>query len=286
MQGLVRQSVHRHATLWEIQRADDEIFRYTDHQDPLEYDGETFQPTNGLSASARLREDALRDRAFDAMGVINSNAISHDDLRAGRFDDAVVVERVVDWMYPWMGLFQHQTYTILEISFDGDIWHADVIGNTRRLRAKTGRVFSRDCDAVLGDDRCGVNIATYTETSIAVTWVSADYPRKRFRGAALSNVGYFDFGTVTWETGSNSNLEEEVKTWVQADREVQLQLAMPFDIEVGDTFTLRPGCQRIVEHCKGTSGTGGRPWPSNINNFRGFPTVPGTDVLIRTPNAK
>jgi hypothetical protein len=133
-----------------------------------------------------------------------------------------------------------------------------------------------------------VNIATWTVTGALVTWVDSSYPRKRFRASALPNVDYFDGGKIEWTGASDDNYGfiGETKSWVQADREVRLQLAMPFDIQVGDEFAIEPGCPKYVEACKGTAGADGRPWSNNILNFQGFPFMPGTDTMVRTPKAK
>ena len=40
---------------------------------------------------------------------------------------------------------------------------------------------------------------------------------------------------------------------------------------------------KFLEWYEGTSGAGARPWPTNKENFRGFPNMPGTTTLVRTP---
>ena len=52
-----------------------------------------------------------------------------------------------------------------------------------------------------------------------------------------------------------------------------LAFAVPFNIAVGDTFSVVPGCRhRRTEDCKNKF--------SNVINFRGFPDVPGNDVIV------
>ena len=57
---------------------------------------------------------------------------------------------------------------------------------------------------------------------------------------------------------------------------VTLFLGMPFEIEVGDRVTIYRGCRKGVTDCKIFA---------NINNYRGEPYIPGTDHLIRSPDA-
>ena len=283
-------TVHRFATLWKLSRTDGEELLFTDDSAPIIYDGEIYTPAGGFNASARLAEDALRSRGFDARGVLSSEEVTHRDLRSGRYRDCQIDEFIVDSMYPYeeQGLFKHTQYLVLETQFDGEIWEAEVVGQSRKLRPKIGRLLMRDCDEVLGGPRCGVNLAPFTVTGATVTWVSPNQPRKKFRASGLPNVEYFNYGKVSWTGAAEANfgLVGEVKRWFSAEREVRLQLAMPFDIEVGHEFSIEPGCLKTDGHCLGTSGDGDRPWPSNILNFQGQQFMPGTDDMIRTPKSK
>lgn len=58
-----------------------------------------------------------------------------------------------------------------------------------------------------------------------------------------------------------------------ATTDVELYLPMPADIEVGDTFTIRPGCDKSAAMCKGRF--------ANLVNFRGHGAwVPGVSELM------
>lgn len=57
-----------------------------------------------------------------------------------------------------------------------------------------------------------------------------------------------------------------------ATGQVDLQLYMPYPIQVGDTFSAVAGCDKTMTVCKNSF--------SNIVNFRGFPHLPGRDRLI------
>ena len=78
-----------------------------------------------------------------------------------------------------------------------------------------------------------------------------------------------DEATLVAESGTG----DETMTSIGA---VTLFLGMPFEIEVGDRVTIYRGCKKDVADCKIFD---------NINNYRGEPFVPGTDALIRSPDA-
>lgn len=283
--SLVEGRSFRLATCWKIERADGVTFRFTEHNANIELDGETYSPVAAFSASARQRSDGLKTRNLECVGIITDDVISQDDLRAGRYTDAVITEYQVDWRYPWIGAISYIRYRVIDVAFDGSKWIAQVADVTRWFRVSIGKVYSRNCQNDLGDSRCQVNIASFTES---VTVTTVDNVRKSFRASGLASHpdDYFVYGLVTWTSGANNGLTMEVKNYVSATKRLTLYLAMPFDIQVGDTFTVYPGCGLTTAYCKGTAGTKNRPWSNNIENYGGYPFIPGTEKVLQTPNTK
>ena len=71
--------------------------------------------------------------------------------------------------------------------------------------------------------------------------------------------------------GLNNGIRMEVKTHGTSGA-LQLQLPMPFAVQVGDTFTIVPGCDHTKATCKAKF--------NNVVNFRGFSYVPGSDQTL------
>jgi uncharacterized phage protein (TIGR02218 family) len=87
-------------------------------------------------------------------------------------------------------------------------------------------------------------------------------------------MGYFDNGKLTWLTGANAGLAMEIKTYTAIDGKFVLYLSMPYPIELGDTYTVVPGCKkRFKDDCQTKF--------SNTINFRGEPHVPGNDAMLK-----
>ena len=100
-----------------------------------------------------------------------------------------------------------------------------------------------------------------------------------FDASALASDEWFKAGHLRWVSGLNAGIAMEVKSWSASTKEIVLFLEMPFDISVGDKFEVYPGCQkRILEDCRDKF--------TNVENFRGEPNVPGTDQLLRLPDAQ
>jgi uncharacterized phage protein (TIGR02218 family) len=87
--------------------------------------------------------------------------------------------------------------------------------------------------------------------------------------------GFFDEGKILWTTGLNTGLSKEVKVFSSGGY-ILLQEQMPYEIALGDQFTVWAGCsKRYDEDCKTKF--------SNGINFRGFPKLPGIDAVLRGP---
>lgn len=281
-----RAHLFRYASLWLIQRTDTSELRFTDHSSPIEFDGETYTPIGGVEATAREMEESLKDRNLELRGLISSAAITFDDLRAGLYRNALIVERLVDWKYPWAGSWRTRKYWVADTEFSPTGWRGQLEGITTQLKRAVGEVVCRTCGHNLGDLKCTINIATHTISS-TVTSVDA-YSRLRFYDTVLMAQidHYFTYGVVTFTDGENDGLSRPIVSSRDSDGQVRVAYPFPFNIAVGDGYDIYPGCGRTKEYCKGTAGTKGRPWANNIANFSGKLYVPGNDRMLQTPNAK
>jgi len=80
---------------------------------------------------------------------------------------------------------------------------------------------------------------------------------------------YFKDGYVEWLTGLNTGLKAGIKTY--RPNYVFLHDEMIFDIQVGDTYKIVAGCDKLHPTCHTRF--------NNIINFYGFNLVPGQDRL-------
>jgi uncharacterized phage protein (TIGR02218 family) len=199
--------------------------------------------------------------------------LSAADIEAGLFDDASVVLFLVNWQTPDDGQIVLRTGSVGEIvrTAEGQ-YRTELRGLVQRLTQNIVRTYGSSCDAELGDTRCGVDIATLTETGTVTAVTSA-----RQFAATISGTpapGDFNGGLVTFTSGDNDGFSMEVKSDAYGSpAELLLYLPMPADVEVGDTFTIRPGCDKSAAMCKGRF--------NNLANFRGHGAwVPGTGELM------
>ena len=58
-------------------------------------------------------------------------------------------------------------------------------------------------------------------------------------------------GVIVWLTGLNAGLASEVKS-IDSGSLIDLYLAAPFTVAIGDTFKIRPGCNGLLATCRDT----------------------------------
>lgn len=268
--------MYRLCTCWQITRTDGVVLKITDHDHPVVLaDGFTYSPQNGIYAGARQKQEGTQSQNTETRGVISSDLITNADLRAGRYREAEIQESLVDWKYPYAGRYRFIRYWIDSTTFTGEQWTASLIGLTGQLRQKSGRTITRTCNADLGDARCKINLPALAVTGSVVTITS---PKLKFTTTLTNPRGFFNDGILTWTSGQNTAIQSEMKNSLLAGGALTLQLRTPFDITIGDTFSVVPGCNK-------TTGSGGCGRYNNLINFRGYDTVPGSNILFKVPNA-
>lgn len=267
-----RQS-HAHARLWWVRRTDNFNLRLTDHDRSLTGpDGAVYTPTGGFNPTAIRRSAGLEEQNFEVVAALTSSAITHADLRAGRWDEAEINEYTVDWRYPWAALLQHSRYWITKTRFDAERVTCEVSGIPYHLSFSVGGVISRGCRADLGDNKCKVNLTLFEETGF-VNVVEVESRQVTLSGVLTHSDGFFNDGEIRWTSGANVGVLSQVRTWTETPKRARLHLRTPFAIAPGDAFVMQPGCDKTLATCFSKY--------ANQDNFRGFPDSPGTDELVK-----
>jgi len=266
---------HCFASCWKIQREDGVEHTFTDHDNEVEVDGDSYVPGGTGTVSARQRIEGIDPQNADIRGAVSGDFITEEDLRAGRYRNAKVTEFVVDWRFPFAGKFSVNVYYVEEATFDGEKWTAKLLGQKIRLRPKVGSTYTRDCRYDLGDADCGVDLGAITVSGTVSAVVTG---RRVFQTDLTESDDYFNSGQLTFTSGSNVGLSMDVKSYLNATGLVELQVNAPFQVSPGDQFDVYPGCDRSAETCKVKF--------NNLLRFGGYPTIPGNDKALNTPDVK
>lgn len=255
------------AFLWKITRKDLTVYTFTDHDQDITYSGYTYLASSGFTASNITTSDLLNVDNLEVHSLLTSGTITDADLLAGLWDYASITIYRVNYNDLTMGAETMRSGTIGEVSTGRTSFIAELRGITQPLQENIGRIINAACDANLGDTRCGINLATYTVTG-SVTSVTSN---SMFADTArVEASAYFTGGLLTWTSGLNNTYQKEVKVYTTGS--IELTESMPNAIQVGDTYSVYAGCDKIDTTCNSKF--------SNIVNFRGFNRVPGRDRLV------
>ena len=143
-------------TCWIVTRSDGDRFGFTDHDRDLDWQGVTCRAGTGFGATGCAAEAGLAPDQAGLLGALDDGVLRAGDLEAGLWSGARVETWRVDWSAdPPEGLKTGQG-ELGEVRRVDARFEAELLGLSHRLSRVTGRVFARRCDAVLGDERCGV----------------------------------------------------------------------------------------------------------------------------------
>ena len=258
------------AWCWRVTRADGQVFGFTDHDRPLAFDGLTFEPGAGLSPGILRSEAGFAPARGAAFGALNSQAITAGDLDNGLWDGAKVEIFRADWSdvaLRWRAM----TGEIGAVTRSEHGFEAEIEGLTARLNRRIGRVFSKACDAELGDARCGVDLADPAFSGQGSVGEEVEPGSYRVDGLGAFEPGWFAGGVLAWTSGANSGARQRVTT--HGAGRLERERAPARTVQAGDGFDISAGCDKQAQTCKGKF--------ANFLNFRGAPHMPGNDVLLR-----
>lgn len=157
LRGRIRRGVTTLCTCLSIRRRDGVSFHFTDHDQPVYESGLTFQPHDSFQRTSVATTLDLNVDGLELKGIMNSDAVSREDINAGKFDFAEVEVFAVDYEQPEAGKIVLRVGWIGEITTSEDgTYDAEVRGLSQVYTYRIGEAYAPECRADLGDRRCGV----------------------------------------------------------------------------------------------------------------------------------
>jgi uncharacterized phage protein (TIGR02218 family) len=279
------------AMLWKVVRQDGFKFGFTDCDQAITFndgtDTITYTPTDGVTGSATDTSSTDTSNQ-EIVGFLDSALITEEDILANLYDYAVVQIRIVNWADLTMGALLWKNATLGQVSIKNGQFTAELRGLEFWLTVNMGEEYGPQCRADLGDAQCTIDLSLWIQDSI----VGVAVDRQTFepgtdpsisalvmRGSSTPTepapAGWFVQGYLTWTSGLNNGYSMEITGWDGTT--IALFENMPFSIQVGDTFTITPGCDSAIGTCFTKF--------DNVANHRGEPFIPGMDQITLYPNA-
>lgn len=237
------------------------------------FDGLDYLPDSGASGSALSSSADLAVDNAEIEGALNAQALSAEDLAAGRYDGASVDIFRVNWASPDQRILLKRG-VIGEVRRQGNAFRAELRGLSAYLDQPTGRVYQRLCDVNVGSAKCGVDLETSGFRTTGTVTALRDAQSFIADGFSGFEESWFAHGLLVWTSGANAGLSAHIKTQ-SAGGAIELWLPAGAAIAVDDGFTATAGCDKRFEMCRGKF--------SNAASFRGFHMMPGNDFAISYP---
>ena len=286
------------AVIWKVVRADGVILGFTTHDQDIAYQAQgklpeaeptTYEAVTGLSNTASESSSDMSVDNVEVTSFLDSSAISERDIRAGKYDNACIVQRVVNWADLTQGDMIQRVGWMGAIKMVNGVAFSELRGLTQRLTTAVGSTYGPNCRAELfsnlaEDDGswrpwyCNADGTAYVQNG---TLASSPDAMTLVPEAGLLEIGgspvgpalagWFDNGLITFTSGALNDYSFEIKTWDGTD--LAMFLPMPIQPSAGDTFTIWPGCDH-------TAGAGGCLKFNNIVNFRGESFIPCADMVL------
>jgi uncharacterized phage protein (TIGR02218 family) len=274
LQAHLDQGVTTLCHCWRLTLKSGETLGFTDHDRALAFDGTSFEAQAGYTASEIESSLGLSVDNLEAEGALSSGALDEARLRAGDFDHATVEIWRVNWQQVSQRLLLRKGH-LGEVSYGGGRFNAELRGLAHLLNQEKGRLFQHSCDAMLGDARCKVNAAAFSETRSVASAAGAVLTLANVAGAD----GWHSRGTIEFLSGEGAGRVLTIKRHRKAGSSgvIELWEEPAFAIAAGDQAKLTAGCDKQLSTCRAKF--------SNAVNYRGFPHMPGSDFVTAFPRS-
>jgi uncharacterized phage protein (TIGR02218 family) len=265
---------------WKLTRRDGVTLGFTDHDRPLAFAGVTYAAAAGFSASEAQAALGLAIDNQEIEGALSADTLEEAALQDGVFDGAEIEVWLVDWRDPSRRHLLRAAH-LGEVRREGARFAAELRGLTHALNQEHGRIFQPGCDAVVGDHRCRVNLASAQFRGQGMVRAGSAGAAIAADGLGAFAAGWFAGGRLTATDGPAPGRAFEVRAHridpAQGFALLDLWTPASGALSPGVHFAVTAGCDRRLQTC--------REKFSNVANFRGFPHMPGNDRVLWYPRS-
>lgn len=274
LQTELKKPVAKIATCIRVVRTDGNVYGFTTKDRPLVIAGLLYE--SGFNPTDLATANNMDTDNFTAEGILSSDTITEDDLRAGRWDYFTYRRFQVNWAGVAMGEKKDSTGHAGEATVNRLTFIIDLLGLMEAYATAIGEMTQAGCPANLGDARCKVPLTgsptmtvTGTIDSAVVTGTGAFFTVTD--AARTEPADFFTEGVILFLDGQAAGLSYEIKEYTVGQMVTKTPIA--YDV-TGAAYTMHRGCRkRFIEDCRDTF--------NNTANFRGQPHLRGTDALVQ-----
>jgi uncharacterized phage protein (TIGR02218 family) len=247
-------------------------YGHTNIDHDIDVDGITYRAAEGsVPSTFRTNTNGVVNDVEMLNSYVTQLTVAESDIHAGKLDYAEAECFLVNYKSIADGKLILLTGHTGETKLHRSHYVNAISSLSTKLASDTLEVVTPDCRLDLGDSKCGVDTAALSVTGT----VTAVTSKKDFDDTSRTEgLNYFDGGLLTWTSGDNVGTAIEVKQF-EVDNFILFE-STNYDIQIGDTYSVFPGCDKIKATCISKF--------DNILNFNGFDFLPGPNTLSKVGN--
>ncbi|HCR86350.1 MAG TPA: hypothetical protein DIV86_06695 [Alphaproteobacteria bacterium] len=240
---------------------------FTESDIEFEYEGVIYKPFSGFNLD-KLNYRLNANQEAQIYTCFDDFEISQADIISGKYLDAEIEIFSVNISNLSSGKIILQTGFVAEIISDKEKFFFKIEGFASKLKKIITQYYSKQCRAKFGDAKCGKDLEDYKYTG-SVTESINNYS---FKDTSREEEDYyFNYGVIKFLSGQNLGIKYDVRKF--RDEVIELLLPSKFSIQTGDEYEIYVGCDKEFSTCISKF--------NNAINFRGEPSVPGSEKLLR-----
>jgi len=226
----------------------------------------TYLTDSGYQFTGMASESDMSPGVLDLSGIASIAGIGFDQVVSGVFDGARVYAFATDWTSPVEDEEPIGCAILGKTKIEDKRYTIEMMMLVDALNQTVGKTYTANCQKPFGGQEyagCGIALGAITVTGTLTHVTSNSVFRDSTRAEALD---YFGAGTIAFTTGDNAGLKPQKIKSHAADGTITVHEAFHYPVQVGDAYTLIPGCRQRLEDCRDK-------WV-NVANFGGFSFVP------------
>lgn len=247
-----------------------QVVRLTDYPVDLKMsNGEVYLTFAGYQMSDYQVTTDMSGSAIDLEGILGIVGIEREQIAAGVYDNARCYLFATSWAAP-VEDEEPITKSILgKANLVDDKFTIEQMSLIDALSQKVGETYNVRCAKTFGQlsgrplKVCGKDLGPLTVTGSLTAVTDRLICRDASRGEVAD---WFAYGLITWTSGDNAGLAPMQVKRHEADGTLELFEAAPYPMQVGDGYSLTPGCRKRLEDCRDKF--------NNVLNFGGFSFIP------------
>lgn len=230
----------------------------------------------GNDVSTIMDDNEFTIANAETVSIIRLSGLTYKSLKSGILDNATWELYEVDYETLDYILLDKGMVGVVEV-VQKEIMNIELLSLSNALTVPFGCVDSKRCRAIFGTEAnsmfgCGVD-ASNMWTNGEVTGVDDSEPDVLFadKNIVLDTAKIQRAARVQFLTGNNaSDFLYQVEAFSGTSGSILLMEATPYPIKIGDTFKIRPDCDKIPSTCKEYN---------NFINYKGEPFIPSQDAV-------